>query len=108
MHAENVVSFPANDDFAALRAYRRRLLERDAAFGASAKGADAILLERTLDALERVELAIMALRAESEEHTREKLQIIRRALECGADAEHIAHLFELARADLERHPFVAA
>ncbi|MBX3527386.1 MAG: hypothetical protein KF904_14365 [Rhodoblastus sp.] len=105
---DNVVAFPATYDFPALSAYRRRLLTRDRDFAGRASGADAIALERTLDALERVELTIMAMPADGEAHMREKLQIIGRAIQSRADADHIGHLFELARPDMARHPSVAA
>jgi hypothetical protein len=95
-------------EFDALAATWERLAAEDARFGSATAVEDQERVEALLESLEDVELALIGAPAECDRHAAVKLRIIGRAIMSGADAGHVAHVFDAARADLLRFPAATA
>jgi hypothetical protein len=95
-------------DFELLAATWERLVGEDARFGPQVATRDGERFEALLDSLEDVELALIGAPAQCENHAAIKLRIIGGAIASGTDADHIARLFDAARADLLRFPSAVA
>jgi hypothetical protein len=86
-----------------LEALWRELAAEDARFWVAKSRPQRLRLEALGEELEALEAAIFARPAGAADEAKLKLEIVARAINGGADADHIVSLFDRCRADLLRY-----